>query len=371
MATKYYYSQASGANNGTSESDAYTDLQTALNALSAGDHLYCKRHSSREGVKTTNLTCTTDSNEDDGITIVEGYSTTPGDGGMYQTFSPVDFNGEGIELRYFDVDADGDSTTAISIGGDGSVAYRCKAVNSYAFGNVMEIIDASAIECFAQGTVTSASDQVFHSQRGTMVNCVVVIDAASGSAGAAIEANTGFRHNQIINCLIINEDGAESHVGIRFTLSNTQAQTVVNNTFYNFDSGIEFVEGVTTVRMLTPCIIYGNIFYSVAKGIKFTGSTTNFHFGIIAHQNAFGAVTSAQSDTIASLTDSITLTENPFIDTTNFQLNNAPGGGALLKGKIGIPDPRDPSKLTSLVRTDFISGGGVAPNPVGEVSRSF
>ena len=70
MATKYYYSQASGANNGTSESDAYTDLQTALNALSAGDHLYCKRHSSREGVKTTNLTCTTDSNEDDGITIV-------------------------------------------------------------------------------------------------------------------------------------------------------------------------------------------------------------------------------------------------------------------------------------------------------------
>ena len=372
MATKYYYSQASGDNDGTSEANAYTDLQTALNALSAGDHLYCKRHTSREGVKTTNLTFTTSSNTNAGNTIVEGYQTTPGDGGMYQTFSPVYFNAEGVELRYFDVDADGDSTPSISMRGDGSVAYRCKAVNSYAFGNAMDIIDASAIECFAQGTVTSANDQVFLCNRGTMVNCVVIIDAASGSAGAAIEASSSFRQNQIINCLIVNEDGAESHVGIRASGSSTSAQTYTNNTIYNFDLGIEFVEGVTTSRMVTPCTIYGNLIYSVAKGIKMTQNTNSNNFGINAYQNVFGAVTSAQSDTIASGNlDPITLTENPFIDTTNFQLNNAPGGGALVKGKLGIPDPLDPSKLTSLVRTDFQSSGGVAPNPVGEVSRSF
>ena len=370
MADVFYYSQASGANNGTSESDAYTDLQTALNSLSAGDHLYCKRHSSREGDKTVNLTFTVNSNEDDGNTIVEGYQTTPGDGGMYQTFSPVYFNAEGVELRYFDVDADGDSTPAISMRGDGSVAYRCKAVNSYAFGNVMDIIDSSAIECFAKGTVTSANDQVLLSNRGTMVNCVVIIDAASGSAGAAVEASSGFRENKLIGCLIINEDGAESHVGIRATGTNLGSQTYVRNTIYNFDTGVEFVEGVATARMTCPCTLYGNIIYSVAKGIKFTGNTTTFTFGINAQQNAFGAVTSAQSDTIASIVDSITLTENPFIDTTNFQLNNAPGGGALVKGILGIPDPQDPSPITSLIRTDFQSAGGVDPNPVGEVSRS-
>ena len=38
MATVYYNSSAGGSNDGTSEANAYTDLQTALNSLSAGDH---------------------------------------------------------------------------------------------------------------------------------------------------------------------------------------------------------------------------------------------------------------------------------------------------------------------------------------------
>ena len=92
MADVFYYSQASGSNDGTSEANAFTDLQTALNSLSAGDHLYCKRHTSREGVKTTNLEFTTNSITTSGNTVIEGYSTTPGDGGMYQTASPIYFN---------------------------------------------------------------------------------------------------------------------------------------------------------------------------------------------------------------------------------------------------------------------------------------
>ena len=370
MATKYYYSQASGDNDGSSEANAYTDLQTALNALSAGDHLYCKRHSSREGVKTTDLTFTTNSNTNAGNTIVEGYTTTPGDGGMYQTASPVDFNAEGVELRYFDVDSDDDATTAISIGGDGSVAYRCKAVNSYNFGNAFELIDAAAVECFAQGKVTQATDQVFNCNRSTMVNCVVVIDAASGTDGSAVEVGGGFRQNQIINCLIINEDGAENHIGIKVTGNNNGAQTFTNNTIYNMDVGIQFVEGTAAARVSTPSILYGNLIYSVATGIQNTKNTNDSSFALNAYENGFGAVTTGQTSNLSSAADPITLTENPFIDTTNFQLNNAPGGGALIKGVLGIPDPKDPSKLTS-VRTDFPSAGGVPPNPVGEVSRSF
>ena len=371
MADVFYYSQASGSADGTSEADAFTNIQTALNSLSAGDHLYCKRHTSREGVNTTNLTLNTDSEATAGNTIVEGYATTPGDGGMYQTKSPISFAGDGIELRYFDVDAEGDATTAIAIFGDGSVAYRCKAVNSYNFGNSFSIQDAAAIECFAQGRVTQAGDQVFNCNRGTMINCVVVIDSASGAAGCAIEAGAGFRHNQIINCLILNEDGAESHVGIRASGSSMQAQTFTNNTFHNLDIGIDFVEGPASARVSTPSIMYGNLFYSVGTGIKNSQGTNAKNFGLIAYQNAFGAITTAQTSNIAVDFDNFTLTESPFIDTTNFQLNNAPGGGALIKGKLGIPDPLDPSKLTSLVRKNFPSAGGVAPNPVGEVSRSF
>ena len=371
MADVFYYSQATGSDDGTSEADAYTDLQTALNSLSGGDHLYCKRHTSREGVKTTNLTCTTDSEATAGNTVVEGYATTPGDGGMYQTFSPIAFNGDGLEVRYMDVDADGDGTDAIKLQGDGSMAYRCKAVNSYSFGNVLVIIDGSAVECFIKGKVSQAGDSCCLLQRAHLINCTIVISSDSGSAGCAIEASSGFRTHKIVNNLIINEDGAESHVGIRLTGNSMGGQLISNNTIHNMDIGIEMVEGPTNSRVSTPSIFYGNLIYSVADGIKNSQGSSTQNFSLIAISNAFGAVTTAQTTNLASAIDSVTLTESPFIDTTNFELNNAPGGGALLKGKLSRGTRLDPSLLSTDPKIDFQTHGAIGPNPVGEVSRSF
>ena len=373
MATVYYYSQASGDNDGTSEANAFEDLQTALNSLSGGDHLYCKRHTSREGVKTTNLTLTTGSEATAGNTIVEGYATTPGDGGMYQTFSPIFFAGDGIEIRYMDVDADGDPSDAIKMQGDGSMAYRCIAVNSYTFGNVMEIVDGSAVECYLKGKVTQAGDTVLLANRAHVINCTVVISSDSGAAGSGIAVGGSFRINKVVGCLIINEDsdGPQSHVGIRIVGNSVGASLISNNTVTNMDTGIELVEGTVGSRVSTPSIFYGNILYSVADGIKNTQNTNTVNFGLIAISNAFGAVTSAQTTNLASVIDSVTLTESPFIDTTNFQLNNAPGGGALLKGKLGRGSRFDPSLLSTDPRIDFPTAGGIIPNPVGEVSRSF
>ena len=373
MATKYYYSQASGDNDGSSEANAYQDLQTALDALSAGDHLYCKRHSSREGSKTTNLTLTTDSEATAGNTVVEGYTTTPGDGGMYQTASPIAFNGDGIEIRYMDVDADGDPSHAIKLQGDGSLAYRCIAVNSYNFGNAMEVLDAAAVECYVKGKVTSAGDNVFKCNRAHAINCVVVIASDSGDAGEAIQAGAGFRINKIVGCLIINEDtdGPQSHVGISVNGSSMGAQLFANNTITNMNIGIEMVSGPVAARTSTPSIFYGNILYSLVDGIKNSQGASTVNFGLIAISNAFGAITSAQTTNIASVNDSITLTESPFVDTTNYELNNAPGGGALLKGKLGQGSRFDPSKLSTDPQIDFPTHGGIIPNPVGEVSRSF
>ena len=373
MATVYYYSQASGDNDGTSEANAFTAIQTALDSLSAGDHLYCKRHSSREGVKTTNLTLTTGSEAAAGNTIVEGYTTTPGDGGMYQTHSPIAFNGDGIEIRYMDVDADGDSSDAIKMQGDGSMAYRCIAVNSYGFGNGMEIIDGSAVECYAKGSVAQAGNSVITSSRAQIINCTVVIASSSSATGCAIDVVSSFRINKVVGCLVINEDsdGPASHVGIRISGNSPGAALIANNTITNMDIGIEHVEGNVASRVSTPSIFYGNILYSVADGIKNTQNTNTVNFGLIAISNAFGAVTTAQTTNLASVIDSVTLTESPFIDTTNFQLNNAPGGGALLKGKLGRGSRFDPSLLSTDPRIDFPTFGGILPNPVGEVSRSF
>ena len=372
MADVFYYSQATGSDDGTSEANAFTAIQTALNSLSAGDHLYCKRHTSREGVKTTNLTLTLDSEVTAGNTVVEGYATTPGDGGMYQTFSPIAFVGDGIEIRYMDVDSDGDSSDAIKMSGDGCMAYRCKAVNTYGFGNVIDIIDGSAVECYAKGVVSQAGNTIIFSSRGQIINCIVVISSASGSGvGCGIEVSAGFRINKVVGCLVINEGAPESFVGIRLSGGSMGAQLIANNTVTNVDIGIEIVEGPAASRVSTPSIFYGNLLYSVADGIKNSQNTNTVNFSLIAISNAFGAVTTAQTTNLASVIDSVTLTESPFIDTTNFQLNNAPGGGALLKGKLSLGTRFEPSLLSTDPRIDFPTFGGILPNPVGEVSRSF
>lgn len=358
MATVYYYSQASGSADGTSEANAYTDLQTALNSLSAGDHLYCKRHSSREGVKTTNLTLTTNSHGTDGNTTVEGYTTTPGDGGMYQTFSPIKFTGDGITIKYMDVDADGDGDRAILLQSDGGLAYRCKAVNSYSFGNSMEIIDASAIECYAKGKVTSAGDNVFRCNRGLAINCVVVISSDSGSGGCGMKVGVGYRHNMVVGNIVINEDGAENHVGILLDGNNASGSLVSNNTVYNVDVGIQHEDGMKS-SLSIPNIYYGNILYSVGTGILNNQDSNTIDIGQLSVSNAFGAVTTAQTTNMASVIDSITLTESPFVDTTDFKLNDASGGGALLKGTLGRPNPLD---IESTTRTQFQSFGAVQPD---------
>lgn len=367
MATKYYYSQASGSADGTSEADAYTDLQTALNALSAGDHLYCKKHSSREGAKTTDLTLATDSNGTAGNTIIEGYGTTPGDGVLYQTASPVQLTGDGITIKYFDVDSDDDSSTTIKLQGNANLAYRCKVTSSYAFGTCLELIDGSAVECLAKSTVTNASDYVIKANRAHIVNCVAVIDAASGSAGSAINCTAGFRQNNVVGCLCINEDDSESHVGIFMDGTNAQAQLILNNTIHNMAIGIEHDDGPTANRVNVPSVVRGNLIYSCGNGIVNSQGTNTVNYALLAMDNAFGAITSNQISNFAYASDSVTLTESPFVDTTDFQINNAPGGGALVKGIQGMPDLRD---LESTVRKEFQTYGGVEPNPVGEISRS-
>lgn len=374
MATKYYNSAASGANNGGEGNDAYQDLQTALNALSAGDHLYVKNGSSREGSNGTALTFTTSSNESGnaGATIIEGYETTPGDGGMYETASPVQFTAEGFVIKFFDISA-GSAANALQITGDFSLAYRCKVENSYQFGLCGAFTDCSVVECTFKTTMSTGgvNEECVLLQRCYFINNRVTIGNGSATAGTALRVNAGRKQHSIVGNVITCEDtDSNTFVGIQLYGSNPMQSLIMNNTIFNFNIGIEHEKGPSGVGSV-PNVYFGNVIYSCGDGIKNSqGSSTTSH-GLYSVENAFGDITSAQTTQLGHVTGSITLTETPFINTTDFELNNAPGGGALLKGKLGIPDPSDPSPLTSLIRKDFPTHGGMIPNPVGEVSRSF
>jgi hypothetical protein len=366
MATVYYDSSATGAGDGTSEADAYTDLQTALNSLSAGDHLYCKRAGSREGVKTTNLTFTTSATTG-GPTIIEGYETTPGDGGMYQTASPVLITGEHVLLKYFDVDKDDDSTDAIQIIGDCSVAYRCKATSTYSFGNCFAVTDAAVIECAAYAVCSGSGDGCFQTQRGWMVGCYAEI--TDGANGAAITLQTGFRPNACIGCVCNNSGTGTNNSGIEINGSNNLSGNVIaNNTIYNFANGIVDTEGARNVHSSLN-IFYGNLLYSVGNGIINSQGTNVTELCQYNFANAYGSVTTAQTTNLSNVDDhAVTLTSSPFIDTTDFRLNNDPNGGALLKGLLGPPDIKD---LESALRVSFSTHGAMTPRPLAEIARSL
>lgn len=369
MATRYYYSQASGANDGTSEANAFTDLQTAYNACSAGDVLYCKKHSSREGVKTTNLSFNT--NNTTAPIIIEGYGETPGDGILYETASPLSVVGEWNIVKYFDVDKDDDSTANSFV--DGCLAYRCKFKASYAFGQCLVLNDASAIECACEGTITQTGDDVLRCNRGCVIGCYVQVNYDGSDSGDALEMSAGFRANTVIGNLIVGSGSIGSGgpvYGIRITSAANMAppQVVAYNTIVNFTDGIREPNGIPNNR--TGSVHhYGNVIYDCTNGINNNQGVNSTTLGHISASNAFGNITSNQHTNIGFIDSAISLTESPFIDTTHFALNNAPGGGALLKGKLNVPDKTNPA-LTA-ARKFFDTHGANTPNPLQETSRSF
>ena len=103
MAIKYYDAGASGDDDGTSEANAYEDLQTAFDGISAGDTLYCKKHSSRVGDNGSTAITFSTSATSGAPTRIEGYGTTPGDGVHFETSYAIRNTGEHSLIAYFDV----------------------------------------------------------------------------------------------------------------------------------------------------------------------------------------------------------------------------------------------------------------------------
>lgn len=97
-------------------------------------------------------------------------------------------------------------------------------------------------------------------------------------------------------------------------------ETIVNNVFYGLDTGI-FTSGTTQTS------IYNNVFYGNRYGVNM-GTT----YGAI-RCNAFGNNSTANFGVgpYYYASDTIALSADPFISSTDFRLNNAAGGGALLR----------------------------------------
>lgn len=371
MATVYYNSSAKGADNGTSEVNAYEDLQTALSALTNGDILHCKRGTSREGNNVVNLTMSTSATTDP--IIIEGYETTPGDGGFYETFSPIIISGEHVLLKNFDVNVGGDASYPIQITGDGGLAYNCVFYNSHSGGNVAYIQDAAIVSCLLIGRFTTSSGAIAQIRRGSIIDCTVIVESAStsGSVGYAVSLLSQQRENCVINNTVVNESDAVDAFGV-YCVSNSASEeiTIIGNTISGFTAGVCYAAGVDPTRILYPSVLQGNFIYNCTSGIINAQIENTNTIGLFSFDNAFHGITGDNTRNLSAEYNSVTTTTDPVADRNNFTLNNEPDGGALIKGTFGKPDPRGITN-TMAARKQFRTYGSIMQNPSRERSSSF
>jgi len=343
MATKYYYADASGANDGTSESDAWTDFETALETIDAGDILYLKKSGSRVTGLASTITMKVATNT--AMTIVEGYGTTPGDGISWQGDGRItmeDNNVPGnIVFKNIDITAD----------------------NTFVWKNTNNIFNTHFYNCKFHNTSTTVNRPAFIVQHPcTFVNCYFDADSTSTTTGTV--SILGYDHATFEGCVIRGAVGIyDAHIGgsaltvqnCIFTDGSSQAMvtglstdlivstteakafTVSQSTFYGFSTdGIEIRDLPPLTDKTTITVISNNIFYGSSATNAINISDGSHTVGPMVVGNAYGGVTNsiAGGGTNFPNFDAVTLTADPFENgaALDFRLNGATDGGALCKG---------------------------------------
>lgn len=343
MTTRYYYADASGADNGTSESDAYQTFETALEALVAGDILYVKKSSSR--VTGVGATITMPVATNTAVTIVEGYGTTPGDGIRWQGDGRIimeDNNVPGnIIFKNIDITAD----------------------DTFVWKNTNNIFNTHFYNCKFHNTSTAVNRPAFIVQHPcTFVNCYFDADSTSSTTGTI--SILGYDHSTFIGCVIRGAVGMyDAHIGASvitvenciFTDGSSQAMvtglstdlvfgtteakafTVSQSTFYGFSTdGIEIRDLPPLTDKGTITIISNNIFYGSSATNAINISDTSQTVGPMVVGNAYGGVTNqiGGGGTNFPNFDAVTLTADPFENgaQVDFRLNGVTGGGAFCTG---------------------------------------
>lgn len=348
MAIKHYYfdpNLTSGANNGTSESDAWREFATALSTLdiiydtedsgyNPEDHgdgiiLHCKcladdSRYSDNGAEWPTFVITRDALETAPL-LLRGYKTTPGDYGLFKLLGKIRIDGKFTSIEGFDAISTTHYNSTIELYGTESSAYRCRAES--------EGIDTYAIYAYKSGGVIAYCDA--KSKRSLAINgvwvCIYGCRAYSEQSDA-IRMDPGAYGYYGGRCLVTGAGGN----GIVFGHSFARTQGMGDNIIYNV-AGAGIVVGAPVPCTLSSSPVARNIIYSATDGIV-DNQTRKVVIDCV--QNAIGGISGSRYKDIHELKirDDIVLTANPFVDPDNgdFRLNNAAGGGAILRAA-GFP----------------------------------
>jgi hypothetical protein len=370
---------ASGNNDGTTEADAWRTFANCESGVEAGDIVHCKTVDGNRVTGEANMTFDSPAvapTVDKPIKF-QGYTTTPGDGGMFK-WGHVFYNREKFTMiEGFDIEQSS-SSASLKSDGDGFVAYRCHVVNDTAsFDGACRVDDGSVVNCYVRGDL-DGSGKVVRMVRGNLIDCYVEAPDDSSGGDCYVELNISFRMSSMIGTIINGTNRAVKGLTIAFD-SNNYGLLVMNNTIYNTSDAIEFENGVGT-NLTQIMITQDNIIWNATNGILNSRATnTSSVVGHLINNNAMGSISTAAYTNIQDeyIRNKITLTTEPFVDRVDFELNDAPGGGALCKFLGAGPRQYDPTLLGTTFANDratgrrnFSSIGAVTPKGA-ETSHVF
>ena len=343
MATVYCNPDlGTGNQDGTSEADAWRTLQegiTAINAAAAGSILYIKRTSIRidEGGVTI-----TGNGDDDNYTTIEGYTTTPGDNGMFEYGDYWEIDGDYVSIKNLDLEMDRDSIEGLlrfDSSSEKGHLHNCKIYNTSTGSNhvAVKINNAAVItncEIVSDGDIATA-------QRGA-----IYLNSFDGAvvSGCVIRGLRGFGGLPAFHSVCIEGNifchapNRQMVVGIDLDLMSGTSQVneciVANNTILTDDIGINFKE-IHSATKAACILVKNNLIYGDGGGIGIQNEDADSSVGVSIVGNAVGNMGGSSNhisgfDATNSTYDNIDLTADPFVDKANedFRLNGVAGGGA-------------------------------------------
>ena len=349
---------ASGNNDGTSEADAWRTFQDCETGVEAGDIVHCRTVDGNRVTGESNMTFNNPASAPtpDAPIKLQGYTSTPGDGGMFKWGHILNVREDCVTVEGFDIEQSS-SSPSFQADGDGCVIYRSKIVNNTAsFNGAMYLTDSTAVDCYIACNMAGAG-KVVRLFRGTMFNCYVEPTAASSGGDCIIEANISYRPSVVSGCIVNGTNSADIGISVDGD-ANCQGGWILNNTIYNVSNGIEFEDGIGSA-LSQAIITQNNIIYNATNGIiNSRGTNTSSVAGHFVNNNALGSISSNAYSNIQDelIVNKITLTEDPFIDKVDFELNDAAGGGALCKFLGAGPRQYDPTLLGTTFANDRAAG---------------
>ena len=329
MITEMYanFDLATGADDGTSEADAYKTWASMKAATVAGDRVNFKKTASRHSSVSTGYSFATSSTDLLPI-IFRGYETTITDGVKMQflfggtSSASMDITGEGLLIQNFDVE--GSSTNdVVNCSGDCTLFESCIIVNTgttAALHTGLRISDAYANNCYIETNGTSATSYAVRMQQAGLSNCTAV------STRVGIYTIVGSTNTNITGCLIYAK-GASSTTGVEHTGGATSGgPLMINTTINGFPDAVSFdvIDGITSTVM--P-VILDCIMSNATNGI-INGSATQ-DMAIYLSTIAFFNVTTPMYAGDKIIVNQIALSVDPYVDasTNDFSLNDTAGGG--------------------------------------------